>query len=115
MNSAIRKVDPRKKIEVSGFRMESKETKTVQLIRSETYLTELMETVCKSMDDYAKARWKESRKLTILKMVLESGGMNPDMSAVDFVQDGDLNKSLEHFVSIAIVASELQCWRLTQL
>lgn len=50
------------------------------------------------MDDYAKARYKTSRKLTILKMITESGGMNPDMSAVDFVYDGDLNKSLEHFV-----------------
>lgn len=53
----------------------------------------------KSMDDYAKARYKESRELTILKFTTESGGMNPEMSAVDFVQDGDLNKSLEHFVS----------------
>lgn len=51
------------------------------------------------MDDYAKARYKESRELTILKFTTESGGMNPEMSKVDFVQDGDLNKSLEHFVS----------------
>lgn len=50
------------------------------------------------MDDYAKARYKTSRKLTIIKMIAESGGMNPEMSAVDFVMDGDLNKSLEHFV-----------------
>lgn len=47
MLKAIAKVDPRKKVEVSGFRMDSKNLKTVQLIRSETYLTELMETVCK--------------------------------------------------------------------
>lgn len=49
------------------------------------------------MDDYAKARNKETRELTILKFTTESGGMNPLMSSVDFVQDGDLNKSLEHF------------------
>lgn len=48
MLRAISKEDPRKKVEVSGFRMDSKDLKTVQLIRSETYLTELMETVCKS-------------------------------------------------------------------
>lgn len=52
------------------------------------------------MDDYAKARVKETRKLTVLKMILDDGTMNPDMSIVDFVHDGDLNKSLEHFVSI---------------
>lgn len=52
------------------------------------------------MDDYAKARYKTTRKLLVLKMITDAGTMNPLMSAVDFVQDGDLNKSLEHFVSI---------------
>lgn len=51
------------------------------------------------MEDYAKARYKSTRKLTVLKMIEDSGGMNPEMSLVDFIQDGDLNKSLEHFVS----------------
>lgn len=52
------------------------------------------------MDDYAKARYKTTRKLLVLKMITDDGSMNPLMSSVDFVQDGDLNKSLEHFVSI---------------
>lgn len=47
MKHAISKVDPRKKVEVSGFRMDSKDLKKVPLIQSESYLTELMETVCK--------------------------------------------------------------------
>lgn len=47
MKTAIKKVDPRKKVEVSGFRMDSKDSKSVQLIKSESYLTELMESVCK--------------------------------------------------------------------
>lgn len=51
------------------------------------------------MDDYAKARYKKTKQLTVLKLATESGGMNPEMSAVDFIQDGDLNKSLKHFVS----------------
>ena len=51
------------------------------------------------MDDYAKARYKSSGKLTLLKMTTPDGGMNPEMSSVDFIQDGDLNKSLKHFVS----------------
>lgn len=58
--------------------------------------------VGKKMDDYAKARFKESRKLTVLKMILDDGTMNADMSIVDMVHDGDLNKSLEHFVSIIL-------------
>lgn len=51
------------------------------------------------MDDYAKARYKSNRRLTILKMTTKDGGMNPEMSSVDFIQDGDLNKSLKHYVS----------------
>lgn len=68
------------------------------------------------MDDYAKARFKTTRNLTVLKMILDDGTMNPDMSIVDFVHDGDLNKSLEHFVSIfmniclGIVYSVLFCY-----
>lgn len=54
------------------------------------------------MDDYAKARFKVERNLTVLKMILDDGTMNPNMSLVDFVHDGDLNKSLEHFVSIIL-------------
>lgn len=49
MKIEIKKVDPRKKVEVSGFRMTADGnsiSKSVQLIRSETYLTELMETIC---------------------------------------------------------------------
>lgn len=51
------------------------------------------------MDDYAKARFKSNRTLTVMRLTLADGGMNPGMSAVDFIQDGDLNKSLKHFVS----------------
>lgn len=50
------------------------------------------------MDDYAKARFKSNGTATVLKLTTPGGGMNPDMSAVDFIQDGDLNKSLKHFV-----------------
>lgn len=52
------------------------------------------------MDDYAKARYKSNRQLTILKMTTKDGGMNPAMSTVDFIQDGDLNKSLKHYVCL---------------
>lgn len=66
---------------------------------SEQYLTELFEGdegICKVMDDYAKAKFKTTGKLTVLKM-FDEGAMNPLMSEVDFVQDQDLNKSLKHY------------------
>lgn len=50
MLSEIKKVDPKKRADVGGYRMDSKGnsvTKTVQYSKSETYLTELTETICK--------------------------------------------------------------------
>lgn len=50
------------------------------------------------MDDYAKVKYKTTGRLAVMKFMV-NGGMNPDVSNVDFVQDGDLNKSLKHYVS----------------
>lgn len=102
MEYAISLQDARKIAEVSGFRMDSSGNsvgKTIPLIKSEMYLTELMENICDKMDDYARAVYKDTGKLAILKLMSSTGGMNPDLSRVDFVQDGDLNKSLKHYVS----------------
>lgn len=49
MNAAIRKINPRKLVEVSGFRMDAKDVKRVPLVKSESYLTELMESVCECL------------------------------------------------------------------
>lgn len=49
MEQAIKKVDPKKKVEVGSFRMNldgDTVSKTVPLAKSETYLTELMEKIC---------------------------------------------------------------------
>lgn len=49
MENEIKKVDPRKKVDVSGFRIDASGrsvTKSIQYLKSETYLTELMETIC---------------------------------------------------------------------
>lgn len=51
------------------------------------------------MDDYAKARYKSNGSMTLMKLTNPDGSMNPEMNSVDFIQDGDLNKSLKHFVS----------------
>lgn len=95
-------VDPKKKAEVKAGRFTLDGTPSGTLIefrKSEQYLTELFEGdegVCKTMDDYAKAKYKTNGQLTVLKMMTEFG-MNPLMSEVDFVQDQDLNKSLKHY------------------
>lgn len=50
MQEAVDKVDPKKRVEVGGYRIDSagnSVTRSVQLAKSETYLTELMENICK--------------------------------------------------------------------
>lgn len=118
LESAIAKEDAKKMVEVSGFRLDASGnsiSKRVRLIKSEMYLTELMEKICEldsiprsstsnigsihagdKMEDYLKATYKSNGKFTLLKMIVD-GNMNPESSLVDFVQDGDLNKSLGHF------------------
>lgn len=46
MDKRIKKIDPSKMIEVSGFRMDSKDTKSIPYVKSEMFLTELMEEIC---------------------------------------------------------------------
>lgn len=65
---------------------------------SEVHLSEMLESICKKMDDYVRATYKSNGKLTLMKLMVDNG-LNPLMSEVDIVQDGDLNKSLEYFVS----------------
>lgn len=116
LEDAVSKVDPKKKASVGGYRLDSEGnaiTKTVQLSKSEMFLTELFETICKclfsmfyllnivcnageKMDDYAKATHKKTGRFNLLKFMVD-GQMNTEMSSYDFVQDGDLNKSLKHY------------------
>ena len=65
---------------------------------SEVHLSELLDSICKKMEDYVRATYKSNGKLTLLKLMTDNG-MNPLMKEVDIIQDGDLNKSLEYFVS----------------
>ncbi|XP_018613407.1 protein canopy-1 isoform X2 [Scleropages formosus] len=56
LNYSVSQVDPKKTIHVGSFRLNpdgSLEDKKVPLARSETHLTELLENVCDSMNDYA--------------------------------------------------------------
>ena len=50
LENAISKEDPNKTVDVSGFRLDAKGnsiSKSVKLVKSEMYLTELMEKICK--------------------------------------------------------------------
>ncbi|XP_017865412.1 PREDICTED: protein canopy homolog 2 [Drosophila arizonae] len=99
LEDAIAKEDANKMVDVSGFRLDAQGnsiSKRVRYIKSEMFLTELMEKICDKMDDYLKATYKSNGKFALLKMIV-NGQMNPESSLVDFVQDGDLNKSLGHF------------------
>lgn len=49
MLSAVNKVDPKKTVEIGGYRLDTNGNapkKVVKLSKSETYLTDLMETIC---------------------------------------------------------------------
>ncbi|XP_055916855.1 protein seele [Eupeodes corollae] len=98
MEEAVSKIDPQRVVEVSGFRIDDKGnliSKTAKYSKSETYLTELMETVCSKIDDYVKVTRKKTGKLELLKM--STDGLSSAMTEFDFIQDGDLNKSLPHY------------------
>lgn len=52
MEKEIKKVDPRRRVEVSGFRLDpngQSKTKSIQYSKSETFLTELMDSICKPL------------------------------------------------------------------
>ncbi|XP_073811366.1 canopy family protein seele [Musca autumnalis] len=95
----VSKVNPNKKIDVSGFRLDADGNavaKSVPMAKSELFLSEVMDKVCEKMDDYLRATYKKTGKFTLLKIMID-GKMNPESSEVDFVQDDDLNKSLGHY------------------
>jgi hypothetical protein len=72
----------------------------VPLSQSEMHILILLDSICAKLNDYVRATRKSDNKLVIFNLMSPSGGMNPIMSEVDIIQDGDLNKSLEHYVSV---------------
>lgn len=102
IDNELSKIDPKKTVEVSGYRLDAKgnaNVKTVPQTKSEIFLSELLDSICEKMDDYVRATWKTNGKLTLLRMIGADGKMNADMSRVDIIQDGDLNKSLKYYVN----------------
>ncbi|RZB89866.1 canopy -like 1, partial [Asbolus verrucosus] len=100
LNKAVNKIDPSKKVDIGGYRLDpdgNYKHKSVSQAKSEIHLSELIEEVCSTMDDYVRATWKSNGTLTLLKLITEDGNMNSAMSEVDIVQDDDLNKSLKYY------------------
>jgi hypothetical protein len=100
INFAIDKVDPKKKVETGTFRLNSDGTQNRVVIpyaRSEGHLMEIVDSVCKTFEDYAQAKTKSSGKPTIIRITTPEGNMNPRMGEVDMVPDDDLNSRLKFY------------------
>ncbi|XP_029167577.1 protein seele [Nylanderia fulva] len=101
LQDEISKANPNTLVEVGVYRMDAKGNtihKKVPLSQSEVYISDVLDNICEKMTDYVRATKKSNNQLTILNL-MSSGSMNPLMSEVDVIQDGDLNKSLQHYCS----------------
>ncbi|KAL0121200.1 hypothetical protein PUN28_008704 [Cardiocondyla obscurior] len=100
LENAVLKANPNKLIDVGNFRMDAEGNtihKKIPLSQSETHITILLDHICDKLTDYVRATRKSDNQLVIFNLMDPSGGMNPMMSEVDVIQDGDLNKSLEYY------------------
>nr|XP_032525245.1 protein seele-like [Danaus plexippus plexippus] len=99
LNHVIKNVERWKKVDVGNFRMDASGNTMQQKVpahRSAVYISEVIDGICKKMDDYVRVYYKATGKLAIMQLMTE-GGMNPDFSKAKFVTDDDLNKSLEYY------------------
>ncbi|XP_049792366.1 protein canopy homolog 2-like [Schistocerca nitens] len=99
INEEIKKVDPRKTLEVGGYcsNLEN-EDKKIPYARSEVGLVEIFERVCGAFENYCRAKYKDTGSPTILKyFTSERDSLNPEMAKVDVVTDSDLNESLRYY------------------
>ncbi|KAL6104730.1 cnpy1 [Pungitius sinensis] len=81
LNYSVSQVDPKKTINVGGFRLNPDGTmkdKKVPLARSETHLSELLEGVCESMGDYAVHVDPDTQVKQFLRFAPRSSGATGD-------------------------------------
>ncbi|XP_053621565.1 protein seele [Plodia interpunctella] len=100
LNVVIKNVDKWKKVDVGNFRMDASGNTLQQKLpahRSAVYISEVIDGICKKMDDYVRVYYKATGKLAIMQLVMPDGKMNADFSKTKFVTDDDLNKSLEYY------------------
>ncbi|CAH1772207.1 unnamed protein product [Owenia fusiformis] len=95
MNYAISKVDPKKTIQVGSFRVDpsgNQDLYQVPLARSETHITETIETICSKMSDYAQTVDKATGKQRFVRMNSRDGG-GIELSNINL--SGDIQKGLK--------------------
>ncbi|KYM95109.1 Protein canopy like protein 2 [Cyphomyrmex costatus] len=105
LETVVLNANPNKLVDVGNFRMDADGNtirKKVPLGRSEIHISILLDNICEKLSDYVRATRKSDNQLIIFNLMSPSGGMNPIMSEVDIIQDGDLNKSLEHYCSAIV-------------
>lgn len=96
----LAKIDPSREIEIGNYRLDAHGNvihKKIPLSQSEVHISDVLDNICDKMADYVRATYKSNGQLTILNLMTPSGTMNPEMSKVDIVQDGDFNKSLKYY------------------
>ncbi|KAF3423347.1 hypothetical protein E2986_04533 [Frieseomelitta varia] len=96
----LAKIDPSRQIEIGNYRLDAQGNvihKKIPLAQSEVHISDILDNICEKMSDYVRATYKSNGQLTILNLLSSSGGMNPEMSKVDIIQDNDLNKSLKYY------------------
>ncbi|XP_032388263.1 protein canopy-1 [Etheostoma spectabile] len=107
LNYSISQVDPKKTINVGGFRLNPDGTmkdKKVPLARSETHLSELLDGVCNSMSDYALHVDPDTQHKQYLRFAPRSSGATgdfPDFNNFQF--DGPEASNSMKFACEAVV------------
>jgi len=93
---SISQVDPNKKIQLGSYRIDPNgKTRTVQksFARSETHISELLESVCKEVtDNYVLAKDKETGKKKLNRMVTRDGKMSGDVDFSALMEDAQNTK-----------------------
>ncbi|XP_078393197.1 protein canopy homolog 1-like [Cetorhinus maximus] len=102
---AVKKVDPKKTIQVGSFRISpdgSQKPNEIPYARSEIHLLELLETVCSNMDDYALYVDPETQKKTYMRFAPRDSEKLGSVDFNNFKFDPENSKSLK-FVCESIV------------
>ncbi|XP_053692013.1 protein seele-like [Sabethes cyaneus] len=91
MELAMSKLDSKKKMDVVVDLLHGTTSRAQSAAK---YLTELEESVCERIEEYAKARYKTDGKMVLLKP-LSKFGTGSEKPEVNFVQEGNLNITLK--------------------
>ncbi|XP_063988675.1 protein seele [Diachasmimorpha longicaudata] len=100
VENVLNKIDPSHQVEVGNYRLDATGNilkKKVSKRSSEVHISEILDNICDKLDDYVRATYKSNGRLTVLRLMTPEGQMNPEISNVDIIQDGDLNKSLKYY------------------